>query len=208
MWKENNMSDTAIPDQELIKQNSIGLLSSFVINPRNLTLDILDKDEIIYLFLRAHHATNIPMAIITTGLILAPIPISLFFSMIEIRLIPLPISYINVLLLFYYLCIIGYIIIHFLHWTYNIFIITNKRIIDIDHEHTTYHNAATTKLQKIVETNYSQIGFIPSFLGFGDLHITTSGNQENLEAFNIPQPKRATDILNRLIDKTHSINDV
>ncbi len=86
-------------------------------------------------------------------------------------------------------------------WSYNIFIVTPKRVIDIDYSNTVIHNVAETKMTHIQDVNYTQVGFISSLFNFGDVFVQTAGYEVNFEALSVPQPRHASKIIAELIGK-------
>lgn len=100
---------------------------------------------------------------------------------------------------FYYLIVFSYILINFLTWFYNIFIVTADRIIDIRYSDIVIHNVSETNLHHIEDVRYSQSGVIPTLFNYGNLYAQTAGTTENFEARSIPKPKEATDVIASLI---------
>lgn len=157
-----------------------------------------EGDENILLLLRAHFVTNFSW-----------IFFSLFFAFLPLILIAsgnlysffsfLPNRFINVILVFYYLIIFNYAFINLITWYYNIFIVTQKRAIDIDFSDLVYHNVAMTKLNLVEDVNYTQVGFISSLFNFGNLFVQTAGETKNFEAKNVPKPGEAVSIIEDLI---------
>src|SRR3989338_4341368 len=64
-----------------------------------------------------------------------------------------------ILILSYYLITFAYALINFMKWFYNILIITNLGIVDIDYSGLLYHDVAFTKLNLIEDVNYIKTGF-------------------------------------------------
>jgi hypothetical protein len=103
-----------------------------------------------------------------------------------------------VFILFYYLLISSYVFLSFLHWFYNVFIITSERVVDIDYSDVVIHNIAVASLSHVQDVNYSQSGFIPTFFNYGNLFLQTAGEERNFEAFSVPKPREATHIIGDL----------
>jgi len=102
-------------------------------------------------------------------------------------------------IIFYYLIASSYILINFLTWFYNIFIVTADRIIDIRYSDIVIHNVSETNLHHIEDVRYSQSGVIPTLFNYGNLYAQTAGASENFEARSIPKPKEVTDVIASLI---------
>ena len=159
------------------------------------------EDEEIILFLRAHFITNFPWITISVILIILPIIILIISNFIDNSLPFVTAELIFILILFYYLITFAYALINFMKWFYNILIITNLGIVDIDYSGLLYHDVAFTKLNLIEDVNYIKTGFLRSLFNFGDVFIQTAGGKENLEGIGIPNPSNAAHIIADSIGK-------
>lgn len=184
---------------------SVNILSTFCENPKGVFFQTQKKDESIVLFLRSHLVTNIPWITITLILIILPLVIPLVLPLIGINLeSPVTVRFATVLTLFYYFIVFSYAFISFLTWFYNILIITNERVIDIDYSDVVIHNIAETKLNHIEDVNYTQSGFIHTLINYGNLFIQTAGTERNFEAISIPNPREATHIITDLTGRKNN----
>lgn len=181
----------------------MNFLSTFCQNPIGVHFQTQKTGEVVILFLRSHFITNFGWIIIS--LIFAMLPmialgllptfgINLFSSVVISR-------FITIYILLYYLMLFSYIFISFLHWFYNVFIVTSERVIDIDYSDIVVHNIAVTSLSHVQDVNYTQSGFIPTFFNYGDLFVQTAGNEKNFEAYSVPKPREATHIIGDLTGK-------
>ena len=165
-----------------------------MLNGKNIT-------ETVKLFVRRHVITNLPWIVTTIVLLLIPVLIQILLTLTATPLPPLPNNFITIFLLFYYLITFTYAFISFLDWFYNIIIITNTEIIDIDYADVIYHDVAATNVNLVEDVNYTQVGFIRGLFNFGDVFVQTAGGKENIEALAIPQPARIARIILDFIGK-------
>lgn len=181
----------------------MNILSSFCQNPQGVSFETQKEEESIILFLRAHFLTNLSWIIISIILVILPLIATLFLPNMHLAFLSSEVAshFVTVFTLFYYLIIFSYIFLSFLNWFYNVFIVTTERILDIDCSDIVVHNIAETKLSHIEDVRYTQSGFIPSLVNYGDLFVQTAGTEENFEAFSIPKPIEATDIITNLTGK-------
>lgn len=185
-----------------IHPNHIHMLTSFCTDPLGITFAEQASDEKILLFLRRHFITNLFWILISIALILAPVLFFIFRSDLQfLGIFELPLRFIIIFVIFYYLAVFAYAFINFLSWFYNVFIVTQKRIVDIDYSNIVIHNVAFTKLSHVQDVNYDQIGFIRSLFNYGDVFVQTAGNELSFEAPSVPQPRRAAHIIGDLIGK-------
>ena len=181
----------------------MNIFSSFCQNPKGIRFQTQKTHETIILFLRSHFVTNISWIIFTVILIYLPIIITLLLPLFRIDFLSSPTlaRFTTIYVLFYYLMVSSYLFISFLHWFYNVFIVTSERIVDIDYSDIVVHNIAVTSLTHVQDVNYTQSGFIPTFFNYGDLFVQTAGNEKNFEALSIPRPREATHIIGDLTGK-------
>lgn len=196
-------TELTLPVQKSIEGNHIHAFSSFCQDPpKNMHFQNQDDDEKILLFLRAHFITNVPW--ILGAIILAVLPplfliyqsfVSLLFS------ISIPQNFVTVFVLFYYLLVFTYIFVNFIHWFYNIALVTNKRVVDIDFSDLVFHDVAITKLNLIEDVSYVQSGFLRSFFNYGDVFVQTAGETKHFDFLAVPNPQRTVTIISDLIGR-------
>lgn len=176
------------------------VLSSFCQNPLNIHFQTQKPHEKIILFLRSHFVTNISWLIFTAILICLPLVITLLLPLFKIDFFfsPSATRFTAVYVLFYYLMVSSYIFISFLHWFYNVFIVTSERVVDIDYSDIVVHNIAVASLSHVQDVNYTQSGFISTFFNYGDIFVQTAGDERNFEAYSVPKPREATHIIGDL----------
>ena len=185
------------------EENTINILSSFCQNPKGISFQTQKPQETIILFLRSHFLVNTPWIIFTVILVVLPLIITLFLPLFKIDFLSSPtvIRFTTVYVLFYYLLIFSYIFISFLHWFYNVFIVSSERVVDIDYSDIVVHNLAITNLSHIEDVNYTQSGFVPTLFNYGNIFVQTAGNERNFEALSVPKPREATHIIGDLLGK-------
>lgn len=198
------MKDIFVSTISTKKEDHIHALSSFCQNPLGFSFQNQEKDEKILLFLRRHPITNISWLIPSLLLLILPLILTLFAPFLErffLSPILLPGNYLTILLIFYYLFVFNYMFISFISWFYNIGIVTQKRVIDIDYSDIVHRYISFTKLSLIEDVTYRQTGFIRSLFNFGDVFVQTAGTHPNFEFLSVPQPSKATHIIQELIGK-------
>lgn len=189
------------PKQIKTSGSNMNPLSSFCQNPQGITFQTQKENEAILLFLRPHFLTNLPWMFFSVLLAFLPLIITIALPMFGINFLssPLITHFTTVFVVFYYLILFSYVLVNFLAWFYNIFIVTTDRIVDINYTDIVVHNVSETKLDHIQDVKYSQSGFIPTLFDYGDLSAQTAGEMENFEATSIPKPEEATNIITNLI---------
>lgn len=186
-----------------VEQSNTGLFSSFCHNPRGVSFQTQKPHETVILFLRSHFATNISWIFVTIILVSIPIIVGFLLPLFQIDFLSSPIAstFTKIYVLFYYLMVSSYAFISFLHWFYNVFIVSSERIVDIDYSEIVVHNIAVASLTHVQDVNYNQSGFIPTLFNFGDIFVQTAGNEKNFESLSAPKPREATHIIGDLTGK-------
>jgi hypothetical protein len=157
-------------------------------------LENQETDEIILVLFRRHFSSNLTWIIVTALLLLIPPFITALSQQFSIPF-PLPNAYILVLLFFYYLAVFGYAFLNFFSWFYNVGIVSNLRIIQIQSPSVLSQNVASAYLQDVVDVKYSQRGFFQSLYNFGYVEAQTEGMKVNFEFLSVPQPALLVDII-------------
>jgi hypothetical protein len=185
----------------IIPQNIVGLFSSFCANPDGVSFQTQEEGEKILLFLRRDFATNIRWVL--TGIILILLPILLPFArQLFGNLFPyLSIKFYFISLAFYYLVVATYIYINFITWYYNVALITDRRVIDVDFSNLVYKDVATTKLSLVQDISYAKVGVSRTFFDYGDILIQTAGSLDNFKFESASNPEEVVHIIEELIGK-------
>jgi len=83
----------------------------------------------------------------------------------------------------WYLALAFFAVQKFLLWFYNVYIVTDERIVDVDFFGLLYKNVNVTEIRKIEDVNYSQRGVWASFFNYGNVVIETASEQRSDEVF-------------------------
>lgn len=158
-----------------------------------------EPNEVIELMLRRHWVTNIPWIITSLFLFALPAIILALDQSFNINFIAqLPVTLILGTLILWYLIILGYILEQFLYWYYNIYIVTNFHIIDIDFFSLLYRRVTESELTDIQSTSSKIAGIIASLFNFGDVVIETAAKDQGIEFSDVPQPDFVADRVEEL----------
>ncbi len=181
--------------------------ASYCDHPSSIWFDTQEPDEIILLLLRKHIVTNIPWILSAVALLLIP-PLLFWFATAQSFSLEffalLPSQYITIIVLFYYLIMIGFILVCFITWYYTVCLVTQKKVVDIDYSDVIYHNVAATKMNLVQDVDYTQSGAIRSMFNYGDVFIQTASKSPNFDFLAVPNPTRVAQIIEGLIGKPAS----
>lgn len=169
-------------------------LNAFAPKPTNIFFDSQQENEEVILLLRQHPVTQVRWILIAIGLIIFPFIFSIipFFDFFPIR-------YQLVGLLGWYLLVTGFILQSFLTWFFNVYIITDERVIDVDFYNLIHKNVSTAKIDNVEDVTTVSGGTLQTIFDYGTVIIQTAGSQQQIEFDLIPQPAKVTKLLNELL---------
>lgn len=167
--------------------------SCFSYRPDNVSFDTQDDGEKIVLLLRAHPITNIPWILAACLLALAPSILTLapFLSF-------LPGNFQFVVLLMWYLIVAAFVIESFLGWFFNIYIVTDERVVDIDFINLIYKEDSHANLEDVQEIKASVGGVVGTMFNFGNVSMQTAGAHPTIEFGNVGDPASVVKITRQL----------
>lgn len=178
------------------------LLHSYLENPEGLTFEDQELGEKPLLILRRHFVTNLHWIVISAILFAVPLFFIPFFSTLSVfDFLQLPTRYLVIFAIFYYLISFTYLFVNFITWYFNISLITDKKVIDIDYSNIVYKNVAATKHSLLQDASYSQIGVLRSLFDYGDVLVQTAGSLDNFTFRAVPKPERVVKIVEELIGR-------
>lgn len=169
-------------------------LAAFISRPKNIRFETQDRKEKIVLLLRRHWITNLSWIVTAVLLMIAPI----FIQMADLlNFFPGRFQFITFLT--WYLVLAGYVFERFLTWFFDVNIITDERIVDIDFPSILYRHISSAKIDQVQDVTIKVGGFIRSLLNYGDVSIQTAGTEPEICFEAVPRPERVSKVLYKLI---------
>ena len=177
----------------------VDLFTSFQKNPRSTSYEGKDQDEEIQLLIR--------QSLIST---LSWIITSVFFVFIPIFTIPFLSSlqyegqkifngmFLFSITVFWYIFLFGYIYQNFLDWYFEVLLVTNKKVIDIDRGCTSISETLLNNIQDVTSKMTTVIGQV---LNVGSIHIQTAAEREEFEFHLVDNPSVVRDSISDLVSK-------
>lgn len=179
------------------------MFPAYIENPLNIFFEGQDSDEKILLLLRAHPITNISWIIPAVLIFFIPF----FLPNILVRLgfenlLNLPPTYLSAFIVINYLLVLVISFEGFLYWYFNVYIITNKNIIDVDFHSILFKNIDLAPLKNVEDTSSSMGGILKAIFNFGDVFVQTAGATKNVDFINVPDPHKISDFI---LDQSHKV---
>lgn len=175
------------------KSRKVHSLLAYSYMPMGVDFETKEPEEKIILLLRRHPITNVKWMVIAGLMMFAPTVLIVFpiidFLSVEFRIVSI---------LGWYLVTSAYIIESFLGWFFNVNIITDERIIDIDFHNLIYKEVSDANIDQIQDVTYKMGGAIRTVFNYGEILVQTAAETPNFEFSAVPKPDKVAKILQEL----------
>lgn len=168
-------------------------LGAFCFRPDNVTFETQDQGEKVVLFLRQHPIVNLPWIALAILLFFAPV-ILINFPLLSF----LPANFQFIAHLIWYLLVAAYSVESALAWFFNIYIVTDERIVDIDFTNLIHREITEAKIDNIQDTHHAVGGVLRTIFNYGDVIVQTAGTAQNIEFERVPNPASVSRIIQEL----------
>ncbi len=198
--QENNhhLVDTKVIIKELKDRlkNKKSRMGLFIVAPKNENFNVKQSKETIILFLRHHWFTTLHWFGATIVFLILPIFIKPLLSSMFYYYNG---RFIDVAVMFWFLFTLTYFIRNFLDWYYDVYFITDERIVDINFKNMMSKQIADTRIERVQDISLSQQGFFESIFNYGDVLVQTAAEQSLFRFRSISNPKEVLRTLQELI---------
>ena len=164
-------------------------LHSYCYKP-DVRFDQQDEDEEVILKIRAHPITQVPWII--NGLILFLVLFFVDWAFSK----SLSSEQFLIINLLSGAMVLSYLWFNFLSYYFNVGIVTNKRIIDMDYQSVMFREISETNFDKIEDVTSISGGYIASLFNFGDVVVQTAGTSANIQFLKVPKSQDVVTIIN------------
>ena len=110
----------------------------------------------------------------------------------------LPANFQLVSVLGWYLITTAFVLESFLTWFFNVYLVTDERIIDIDFYNLIYKEVSDANIDKIQDVTYKMGGVVRTLFNYGDVLIQTASEVPNFEFLAVPMPDKVARVLQDL----------
>ena len=90
----------------------------------------------------------------------------------------------------------------FFKWSRTVFIITDKRVVDLDQSGLFSRVVSEARFHQIDEVSYKIKGVLPTLFRYGVVSLHLSGNAADIEYKHVVKPSRIVDLINDLREET------
>ena len=179
------------------------MFSSYIENPTNCRFEGQDPDEKIFLLLRAHPITNLGWITAAIVIFFVPFIAARFLPIFNLDLETIPQTFEILFLIVNYQVVLIIVFEGFLQWYFNVIIVTEKNIVDVDFHSLLFKNIDMAPLRNVEDTSSSMGGILQSIFHYGDVFIQTAGTSKNIDLLDVPRPHHVADFI---LDLTHNIH--
>lgn len=161
----------------------------FALAPVGVSFDEQDEGEDIILLLRAHIVTLVPDLLEVIVLFILPfvaVPIGTAIGF-DLRA-TFSGGQMALLLLSWYLFLFGLIFYKFIFWYFNVYLLTNERVVDFDFKGIVDQKTSYAYLRQVQDVSPSVVGFFGTFFHFGNVFIETAGEKPEFDFMNVARP--------------------
>ena len=170
-------------------------LSSSLVRPKILKFSEQDDGEQIYLALRPHWVNNLSWVFTTFIMLFVPFFLK-YFSFLDF----FPSQYYFSAVLFWYLFTFIFAFEKFLGWYFDLFLITDQRVVDIDFNNLLNKHFAEADIFVIQDVSFSIKGLLGTFFNFGTVLIQTASEKNQIIFDNVANPQKIMRLLKELRD--------
>lgn len=110
-------------------------------------------------------------------------------------------------LLLWYTFLIGYALQSFLSWYYNVYLITDRRVVDVDFLGLLNYASTEAELRQIQDVEHDQSGLWQMLFNYGNVKIQTAGVRQNLKFEKVPKAHRVADIITDLLPEERALEE-
>ncbi|MDO8619550.1 MAG: hypothetical protein Q7R49_06460 [Candidatus Daviesbacteria bacterium] len=171
------------------------MFPAFIKNPQNCHYQGQDDDENILLLLRAHPITNLPWIILAILIFLTPFLVPNLIPFLGLDFSFLPSHFPVVMLIINYLLVLIIVFEGFLGWYFNVNLLTDKKMVDIDFHSVLSKSIDVALLRDVQESTSHLAGIVGMIFNFGDVFIKTAASTESIDLKDIPHPDIVSDII-------------
>lgn len=184
----------------------MSVLSSYCPDPKSCRFADQQDQEKIKLLLRRHWWTNLKWILITTFMILLPIVFAAFPQVFVFWPVTPKDAKIIFLVAWYFLTAF-YLFENFLLWYYNVFLVTDERVLDLDFFGLFNTDSSEAELEQIQDISHSQGGFAQLIFNFGNVYVQTAADQIKIEILGVSKPTEVHKMIVALEDAQDQPNN-
>jgi len=166
---------------------------SFIARPKKFNFETQMEGEKTILLLRPHPITQTKWIFLSILMCFGPLLLNTF-PLIDF----LPFRFKFVIILMCYLLIFAFALEKFLSWYFNVCVITDERVIDIDFYNLIYKEISDAEIENIEDVTLVMAGVAQTVFNYGSVLIQTAAETPQLRFENVPNPALVVQVLKKM----------
>lgn len=170
------------------------LFPAFFVKPQKFHFVQQEDDEQIQILLRQHWITN--LAWLTLSIIGFAIPFVVMDVIKNNRLADfsqIPQNILSAVLVLWFLGVLTYAVENYLRWYFNIYIVTNRHLVDVNFYNLTNRDITEIRLDDIQSVSSKINGILESLFQFGDVIVESAAEGREITFLSVPKPDFVAD---------------
>jgi len=167
--------------------------TGLAVAPQDVRFANQKKDEEVLFLLRRHLITNFPWVaafVLMIGIVFSAFHFGFYvFLPSTLRLVVVYAWLLLALIIFWS---------GFLSWYFNVNIISNERVVDVDFYNLIYCEVTDAEIEKIQDVTHKMGGIFGIVFNYGDIYIQTAGTKPEIEFLKVPRPAEVADVLRKM----------
>lgn len=185
------------------------MFPAFLDRPANMRFADQEDDESIELLLRRHFITNFPWIFLTLVGIFIPVIVLNMETLVEVSGINrLPGNIMLASLVLWYLFLLAFTVSRLLNWYFNIYIVTNTHLVDINFYNLLNRDFTEVRLDDIQSSKSQVKGVFGSLFHYGDVIIETAAERQQIDFHLVPKPDAVKERIQDLQEREEGPGDV
>lgn len=175
-------------------------LSAYQESPKRTVFQNQEEGEQIILLLRQHPIVNLSWVTLSFLGVILPLVVSFLFDFLKVPLGEvLPVAFQPLIVTTYYMMLLAWAHLSFLSWYFNVYLVTNRRVVDLDYWGFLFFRFSAATIAHIEDVTYTVRGGWGVFFNYGDLYIQTAGTEANFDFLRVPQPAKVSHVIMTLV---------
>lgn len=162
--------------------------------PKKIRFERQEENEVIELFLRQHPIVNVFWVTVSLIFLVLPPVFLQVDSILQLNLTSqTPTAILLGGLIVYYLILLAFAFEQFLGWYFNVYIVTNMHIVDVNFYSLLSKEVVEIFLDDIEVIAHNVSGVLGSIFHYGDVEIETAAETKRILFEKVPRPDLVTD---------------
>lgn len=158
-----------------------------------------EEQEELVLFIRRDLFVLFKSVISYVMLIMIPIVVWLVLNTLEVVFGEMFGIFLTLVVFSYYLIVLVLFYRAFLDYYLDIWIVTTKRIINIEQQDLFHRTISEVRLSKVQDVTSESKGFFPTFFDYGEVFVQSAGELPRIVFEEVPQPQKIAKIIGDLV---------